>query len=161
MVAQNRRAKRDYWIEETYEAGLALLGTEVKALREGRVSLEDGYAEIRNGEVFLVNVHISPYAYGNQFNHDPLRPRKLLLHKREIKRLLGKVKERGFTLIPLSLYFVRGKAKVELALARGKKLYDKREELKRRALEKELKRGYKRYKVHWKGGEKGSTGVGR
>ncbi len=148
MVAQNRRAKRDYWIEETYEAGLALLGTEVKALREGRVSLEDGYAEIRNGEVFLVNVHISPYAYGNQFNHDPLRPRKLLLHKREIKRLLGKVKERGFTLIPLSLYFVRGKAKVELALARGKKLYDKREELKRRALEKELKRGYKRYKVH-------------
>jgi len=148
VVAQNRRAKRDYWIEETYEAGLALLGTEVKALREGRVSLEDGYAEIRNGEVFLVNVHISPYAYGNQFNHDPLRPRKLLLHKREIKRLLGKVKERGFTLIPLSLYFVRGKAKVELALARGKKLYDKREELKRRALEKELKRGYKRYKVH-------------
>ena len=148
MVAQNRRAKRDYWIEEIYEAGLALLGTEVKALREGRVSLEDGYAEIRNGEVFLVNVHISPYAYGNQFNHDPLRPRKLLLHKREIKRLLGKVKERGFTLIPLSLYFVRGKAKVELALARGKKLYDKREELKRRALEKELKRGYKRYKVH-------------
>ena len=148
MVAQNRRAKRDYWIEETYEAGLALLGTEVKALREGRVSLEDGYAEIRNGEAFLVNVHISPYAYGNQFNHDPLRPRKLLLHKREIKRLLGKVKERGFTLVPLSLYFVRGKAKVELALARGKKLYDKREELKRRALEKELKRGYKRYKVH-------------
>jgi len=148
VVAQNRRAKRDYWIEETYEAGLALLGTEVKALREGRVSLEDGYAEIRNGEAFLVNVHISPYAYGNQFNHDPLRPRKLLLHKREIKRLLGKVKERGFTLVPLSLYFVRGKAKVELALARGKKLYDKREELKRRALEKELKRGYKRYKVH-------------
>lgn len=147
MVAQNRRAKRDYWIEETYEAGLALLGTEVKALREGRVSLEDGYAEIRNGEAFLVNVHISPYAYGNQFNHDPLRPRKLLLRKREIKRLLGKVKERGFTLIPLSLYFVRGKAKVELALARGKKLYDKREELKRRALEKELKRGYDKYKV--------------
>jgi len=146
-VAQNRRAKRDYWIEETYEAGLALLGTEVKALREGRVSLEDGYAEIRNGEAFLVNVHISPYAYGNQFNHDPLRPRKLLLRKREIKRLLGKVKERGFTLIPLSLYFVRGKAKVELALARGKKLYDKREELKRRALEKELKRGYDKYKV--------------
>ena len=147
MVAQNRRAKRDYWIEETYEAGLALLGTEVKALREGRVSLEDGYAEIRNGEAFLVNVHISPYAYGNQFNHDPLRPRKLLLHKREIKRLLGKVKERGFTLVPLSLYFVRGKAKVELALARGKKLYDKREELKRRALEKEMKRGYDKYKV--------------
>ena len=146
-MAQNRRAKRDYWIEETYEAGLALLGTEVKALREGRVSLEDGYAEIRNGEAFLVNVHISPYAYGNQFNHDPLRPRKLLLHKREIKRLLGKVKERGFTLVPLSLYFVRGKAKVELALARGKKLYDKREELKRRALEKELKRGYDKYKV--------------
>jgi len=147
VVAQNRRAKRDYWIEETYEAGMVLQGTEVKALREGRVSLEDGYAEIRNGEVYLVNVHISPYAYGNKFNHDPLRPRKLLLHKREIKRLLGKVQQRGFTLIPLSVYFVRGKAKVELALARGKKLYDKREELRRKALEKELQRGYKKYKI--------------
>lgn len=147
VVAQNRRAKRDYWIEETYEAGMALQGTEVKALREGRVSLEDGYAEIRDGELYLVNVHISPYAYGNKFNHDPLRPRKLLLHKREIKRLIGKVQQRGFTLIPLSLYFVRGKAKVELALARGKKLYDKREELKRKALEKELERGYKGYKI--------------
>ncbi len=143
MVAQNRRAHRDYWIEETYEAGIALKGSEVKALREGRVSLKDGYAQIENGEVFLLNVHISPYAHGNYFNHDPLRPRKLLLHKREIKKLIGKVQQRGYTLIPLSIYFTRGKAKVELALAKGKKLYDRREELKRKALEKEFERGYK------------------
>lgn len=143
VVAQNRKAHRDYWIEETYEAGIALKGSEVKALREGRVSLKDGYAQIENGEVFLLNVHISPYAHGNYFNHDPLRPRKLLLHKREIKRLIGKVQQRGYTLIPLSIYFTRGKAKVELALAKGKKLYDRREELKRKALEKEFERGYK------------------
>ena len=143
MVAQNRRAHRDYWIEETYEAGIALKGSEVKALREGRVSLKDGYAQIENGEVFLLNVHISPYAHGNYFNHDPLRPGKLLLHKREIKKLIGKVQQRGYTLIPLSIYFTRGKAKVELALAKGKKLYDRREELKRKALEKEFERGYK------------------
>ena len=143
IVAQNRRARRDYFIEETYEAGIALQGTEVKALREGRVNLQDGYARIKDGEVYLLNVHISPYAFGNRYNHDPLRERKLLLHKREIRRLIGKVKERGFTLVPLSIYFRGGRAKVELALARGKKVYDKRESLKRKALEKELQRGYK------------------
>lgn len=144
IVAQNRRAYRDYWIEETLEAGIVLQGSEVKALREGRVNIQDGYAQIEGGEVFLLNVHISPYAHGNYFNHDPLRPRKLLLHKREIKRLIGKVQQRGYTLIPLSIYFTRGKAKVELALAKGKKLYDRREELKRKIMEKEFERGYRR-----------------
>lgn len=143
IVAQNRRAHRDYWIEETLEAGIVLQGSEVKALREGRVNIQDGYAQIEGGEVFLVNVHISPYAHGNYFNHDPLRPRKLLLHKREIKRLIGKVQQRGYTLIPLSIYFIRGKAKVELALAKGKKLYDRREELKRKIMEREFEKGYK------------------
>lgn len=142
VVAQNRRAKRDYWIEETYEAGIALLGSEVKALREGRANLQDGYAQIEDGEVYLLNVHISPYAHGNRFNHDPLRPRKLLLHKKEIKRLIGKVQQRGYTLIPLSIYFKGGWAKVELALAKGKKAYDRREELRRKALEREFERGY-------------------
>jgi SsrA-binding protein len=146
IVAQNRKAQSQYFIEETYEAGIALQGSEVKALREGRVSLRDGYAQIENGEVYLLNVHISPYAHGNRFNHDPLRPRKLLLHKREIKKLIGKVQQKGYTLIPLSIYFRRGKAKVELALARGKKVYDRREELKRKALEKEFERDYKRFK---------------
>ncbi len=144
IVAQNRRAYRDYWIEETLEAGIVLQGSEVKALREGRVNIQDGYAQVEGGEVFLLNVHISPYAHGNYFNHDPLRPRKLLLHKREIKRLIGKVQQRGYTLIPLSIYFTRGKAKVELALAKGKKLYDRREELKRKIMEKEFERGYRR-----------------
>jgi len=147
VVAQNRRAKRDYWIEETYEAGIALLGSEVKALREGRVNLQDGYAQIENGEVYLLNVHISPYAHGNRFNHDPLRPRQLLLHKREIKRLIGKVQQRGYTLIPLSIYFKGGWAKVELALAKGKKAYDRREELRRKALEKEFERSYTKYRL--------------
>jgi SsrA-binding protein len=122
---------------------MVLQGTEVKALREGRVNIKDGYARIRNGEVFLLDVHISPYAFGNRFNHDPLRPRKLLLHNREIHRLMGKVKEKGFSLIPLKIYFVCARAKVELALAKGKKLYDKRESLKRKALEREVERSYK------------------
>lgn len=143
IVAQNRRAHRDYWIEETLEAGIVLQGSEVKALREGRVNIQDGYAQIEGGEVFLLNVHISPYAHGNYFNHDPLRPRKLLLHKREIKRLIGKVQQRGYTLIPLSIYFTRGKAKVELALAKGKKLYDRREELKRKIMEREFETRYR------------------
>lgn len=142
-VAQNRKARHDYFIEERLEAGMVLQGTEVKALREGRVNIKDGYAKIKNGEVFLLDVHISPYAFGNRFNHDPLRPRKLLLHNREIHRLMGKVKEKGFSLIPLNIYFVCGRAKVELALAKGKKLYDKRESLKRKDLEREVERSYK------------------
>jgi len=143
VIAQNRKARHDYFIEESYEAGMVLQGTEVKALREGRVNLKDGYARIRDGEVFLMDIHISPYAFGNRFNHDPLRPRKLLLHDREINRLQGKVKEKGFSLIPLSIYFSHGRAKVSLALAKGKKLYDKREDLKRKVMEKEVERSRK------------------
>lgn len=140
VVAQNRKARHDYFIEESYEAGMVLQGTEVKALREGRVNLKDGYARIRDGEVFLMDIHISPYAFGNRLNHDPLRPRKLLLHDSEIHRLQGKVQEKGFALIPLSIYFSHGRAKVSLALAKGKKLYDKREALKRKVMEKEVER---------------------
>lgn len=133
VVCTNRKARHDYEIVETYEAGIVLKGTEVKALREGRANLKDSYAKIKNGEIFLINAHISPYAYGNLNNHEPERERKLLMHKREIMRLLGKVKERGYTLIPLSLYFNdRNRVKVELALAKGKSAYDKREAIKRR-----------------------------
>lgn len=140
IVAQNRKARHNYFIEESYEAGMVLQGTEVKALREGRANIKDGYARITDGEVYLMDVHISPYAFGNRFNHDPLRPRKLLMHDREINRLMGKVKEKGFSLIPLSIYFSHGRAKVSLALAKGKKLYDKREALKKKAMEKEVER---------------------
>jgi len=145
MVAQNRKARHDYFIEERYEAGMVLMGTEVKALREGRANLKDGYARIKNNEVFLMDVHISPYAFGNRLNHDPLRPRKLLLHGREIHRLTGKVREKGFSLIPLSIYFSHGRAKVSLALAKGKKLYDKREALKRKVMKKEVERAQRYY----------------
>lgn len=145
LVAQNRKARHDYFIEERYEAGMVLVGTEVKALREGRANLKDGYARIKNNEVFLMDVHISPYAFGNRLNHDPLRPRKLLLHEREIHRLTGKVREKGFSLIPLSIYFSHGKAKVSLALAKGKKLYDKREALKRKVMKKEVERSQRYY----------------
>jgi SsrA-binding protein len=140
VVAQNRKARHNYFIEDSYEAGMVLKGTEVKALREGKVNLKDGYARIKDGELFLMDVHISPYSFGNRLNHDPLRPRKLLMHGGEIHRLTGKVKERGFSLIPLSIYFSHGRAKVSLALAKGKKLYDKRETLKRRVMEKEVER---------------------
>jgi SsrA-binding protein len=140
IVAQNRKARHSYFIEERYEAGMVLQGTEVKALREGRANIKDGYARIKDGEIYLMDVHISPYAFGNQLNHDPLRPRKLLMHSREIHRLTGKVKEKGFSLIPLSIYFSHGRAKVALALAKGKKLYDKREALKRKAMAKEVER---------------------
>ena len=140
VVAQNRKARHNYFIEDSYEAGMVLKGTEVKALREGKANLKDGYARIKGGELFLMDVHISPYAFGNRLNHDPLRPRKLLMHGGEIHRLLGKVREKGFSLIPLSIYFSHGRAKVSLALAKGKKLYDKRETLKRRAMEKEVER---------------------
>jgi SsrA-binding protein len=133
VVCTNRKARHDYEIVETYEAGIVLKGTEVKSLREGRANLKDSYAKIKDGEIFLLNAHISPYAYGNVNNHDPERQRKLLMHKREIMRLLGKVKERGYTLVPLSIYFDKNnRAKVELALAKGKSSYDKRESIKRR-----------------------------
>ena len=143
LICQNKKAWHNYFIEDRYEAGISLLGTEVKSLREGRANLSDSYGKIKDGELFLVDAHISPYSFGNRFNHDPLRPRKLLLHKREIRRLIGKVQEKGFTLIPLRLYFSNGKAKVELGLAKGKKLFDKRETLRRKTMERDMERGRK------------------
>ncbi|PMQ02509.1 MAG: SsrA-binding protein [Dictyoglomus sp. NZ13-RE01] len=144
VVAVNRRARHDYFILETYEAGIALTGTEVKSLREGKVSLVDSYADIKNGELWLYDLHISPYDKGNIYNHDPKRPRKLLMHKDEIAHLIGKIKEKGLTLIPLSIYFNnRGWAKVELGLAKGKKLYDKRRDLAEKAEKRELERAFK------------------
>lgn len=141
-ITHNRQARHDYFILETVEAGLALTGTEVKSLRDGRGNLKDSYAEIRGGEAHLVNCHISPYDFGNRFNHDPLRPRKLLLHKKEIRRLHAMVKEKGLTLVPLHLYFTpQGKVKIELALAKGKKLYDKREDAAKRDAERRAERG--------------------
>ena len=139
-ITQNRRARHDYYIEDTIEAGIALIGTEVKSLRAGRASLNDSYAEITGGEVVLQNAHIDQYEPASRFNHNPLRPRRLLLHKREIRKLQSKVAERGYTLVPLSLYFKDGRVKVELALARGKKTYDKREAIKAREQERESRR---------------------
>lgn len=127
MVANNRRARFEYEILETWEAGLVLQGTEVKALREGRVNLGDAYGEIRDGEGWIVKMHIGPYEMGNRENHEPFRRRKLLLHRREIRRILPKLEEQGLTLVPLRLYFREGRAKIELGLARGKKLHDKRD----------------------------------
>ena len=143
LVCVNRQARHNYFIDETYEAGLVLLGSEVKSLRDGKANLVDSYAQIRRGEAFLINAHISPYAGANQFNHEPTRTRKLLLHGREIERLTAKTKERGLTLIPLKLYFKGGRAKIELGLARGKKLYDKRETLRRKVAEREVERSLK------------------
>jgi SsrA-binding protein len=143
LICVNRQARHNYFIDETYEAGLVLVGSEVKSLRDGKANLTDSYAQIRRGEAFLINTHISPYAGANRFNHEPKRARKLLLHAREIERLTGKTKERGLTLIPLKLYFKNGRAKVELGLARGKKLYDKRETLKRKIAEREVERSIK------------------
>jgi len=143
IVCKNKRAWHEYEIMEAVEAGMVLLGTEVKSMREGRVNLKDAYAKVQGDEVFLVEAHISPYSHGNISNHDPLRPRKLLLHKREIRRLGGKVQERGLTLIPLQIYFKEGKAKVELGLARGKRLYDKRAAIKKRDENRDLARELK------------------
>ncbi len=142
-IAVNRRARREYFIDESFEAGMVLLGSEVKSLRDGRANLADSYARVDKGQLFLVNTHISPYPAANIFNHEPTRPRKLLLHKREILRLMGKVKERGLTLIPLKLYFKDGRAKVELGLARGKKLYDKRATVKEKMVRREMERSMK------------------
>ena len=143
LICQNKKAWHNYFIEDKYEAGISLLGTEVKSLREGRANLGDSYGKIKDGEIFLVDAHISPYTHGNRFNSDPLRTRKLLLHKKEIRRLIGKIQEKGFTLIPLRLYFSNGKAKVEMGLAKGKKLFDKRETIKRKTMERDMERGRK------------------
>jgi SsrA-binding protein len=140
IIAQNRKARHDYAIVETFEAGLVLTGTEVKSLRLGRASLVDGFATIDDGEVFLRNVHIPEYDQGSWTNHEPRRTRKLLLHRGEIQRLIGKTKESGLTLVPLALYFSAGKAKVEIGLARGKRSYDKRQDLARRDADREVRR---------------------
>jgi len=145
IIAENRQARRDYFIVDEYEAGLVLLGTEVKSLRQGRANLKDSYARIKNGEVFLYQLHIAPYPFAYYDNHDPLRPRKLLLHKHEIKRLYGKMNEKGHTLIPIRLYFKGGKAKILLALAKGKRKVDKREAIKRRDAQRDLDRQIKNY----------------
>lgn len=142
-IAVNRRARHDYIIEETVEAGIVLTGSEVKALREGKANLKDSYGRIEHGEAWLWNAHISPYGPASPFGHEPTRTRKLLLHGHEIARLHGKVKERGLTLIPVRLYFKNGRAKVELALARGKKRYDKRAAIREREVRRELDRAGK------------------
>ena len=143
-IAVNRRAHHEFLIEETFEAGIVLLGSEIKALREGKANLKDSYGRIEGDEVWLWNAHISPYGPASQFGHEPTRSRKLLLHRSEIARLNGKVKERGLTLVPLRLYFKNGRAKVELALARGKKQHDKRESIKEREVQREIDRAMKR-----------------
>jgi SsrA-binding protein len=140
VIARNRKARHDYFILDTWEAGLVLTGTEVKSLRDGKASLVDSHAVINGAELFLLNMHISPYEKGNIYNHEPTRTRKLLLHRKEIRRLIGAVEKQGLTLVPLELYFVRGRAKVLIALARGKKLHDKRETAKRRDAEREMAR---------------------
>ena len=145
IIAQNRKARRDYFIVDEYEAGLVLKGTEVKSLRLGRANLKDSYARIKNGEVFVYQLHIAPYPFAYYDNHDPLRPRKLLLHKHEIKRLYGKVNEKGLSMIPLRLYFKNGKVKIVVALVKGKRKYDKRDAIRRRDEQRDLNREIKNY----------------
>jgi SsrA-binding protein len=146
IIAVNRKARHDYFIEDEYETGLVLKGTEVKSLRLGKVNLKDSYARIKDGEVFIYQMHIGPYPFAHFDNHDPLRTRKLLLHRQEIKRINAKVNEKGHTLIPLKIYFKAGKVKMSLALAKGKRQYDKREAIKRRDEQRELARERKKYR---------------
>ena len=143
VIAQNRRARHDYFVLETWEAGIELKGTEVKSLRLGKCNLMDFYAAVKNGEMFVLGMHISPYEKGNIFNKDPFRVRKLLMHKREIMRLFGKVKQDGLTLIPLSLYFLNSKVKLELGLCKGKQLHDKRQDMAKRDAKREIDRAMK------------------
>jgi SsrA-binding protein len=148
VVATNRKAFHDYHIEERYEAGMVLQGTEVKALREGRINLRDSFARVDGAAVILHNCHISPYSHGNIMNHDPLRPRKLLLHRREIDKLLGRTQQKGLTLVPLKLYFTpKGKAKIELGLGKGKHEYDRRDDLKEREARRDVERALKSRKT--------------
>jgi SsrA-binding protein len=153
LVAQNKRARYDYHIDETWEAGMVLQGTEVKSLRAGRASLVDGYAVVRDGEVWLMGVHIPEYTQGTWTNHEPRRPRKLLMHRREIVRLIAKTQEQGLTLIPLSLYFKDGRAKVEIGLAHGKRAHDKRQDIAKREASREMDRAVRhRMRSSAKGG---------
>ncbi len=146
IVSDNRQARFLYDILETYQAGIELKGTEVKSIREGKVNLRDGYGLIRNGELWLINVHISPWgSASNYFNHDPLRTRKLLLHKEEIRKLVGKVEQKGLTLVPLKMYLKNGWVKVDIGLGKGKKLHDKREDMKRRDDKREIERAIKQF----------------
>lgn len=142
-VVKNRKARHEYHVLDTWQAGVVLQGTEVKSLRDGRANLQDAFARFDGGDLWLHNLHISPYEPANRFNHEPLRPRKLLLHRAELRRMVGQVQQKGLTLIPLDIHFASGVAKVTLALAKGKKLHDKREDLKRRAEQREMERAYK------------------
>lgn len=139
VLANNRRARHDYHLLEQFQVGIVLLGTEVKSAREGKIQLKDSYATVKNNELWLLNAHISPYTHGNRENHDPLRPRKLLAHRREISRLTGKTQEKGLTLVPTRVYLQRGRIKCDLALAKAKKLYDKREKIKRKEADREAR----------------------
>ena len=143
LIANNKKAFHDYFIEDTYEAGIALAGTEVKSLRMGKCSIKESFIRVENGEVYIYGMHISPYEHGNIFNVEPMRPRKLLMHKKEIMRLLGKTKEQGLTLVPLKAYFKKDKIKIELALAKGKKLYDKREAAAEKSAKREIEKAMK------------------
>ena len=143
IICKNKKAYHDYFIEDRYEAGIVLKGTEVKSLRLGKAQLVDSYAVFRGEELFLLNAHVSPYSYAARDNHDPTRSRKLLLHKKELQKLLGKVNEKGLSLVPLKLYFKNGKVKVEIGLAKGKRLHDKRETMKKKAMEKDMERALK------------------
>lgn len=147
QLAGNKKAFHDFFIEESYEAGLELFGTEVKSIRAGRVNLKDSYAQIRNGEVFVLGMHISPYEQGNIFNKDPMRDKKLLLHKYEIEKLTGYTAQKGYTLVPLSLYLVRGRVKLKLGVAKGKHNYDKRQALKEKSAKREIQ---KQMKENWR-----------
>jgi SsrA-binding protein len=146
VVCQNRKAFHDYFIEDTLEAGIALSGTEVKSLREGKANLKDSYVLVKGGEVFLLNCHISPYSHGNIMNHDPVRTRKLLLHRKEIDRMSGKAAAKGYTLIPLKIYFKASFAKVEIGLAKGKRLFEKRDTIKEREAKREIEKAMKNRK---------------
>lgn len=144
VIARNKKAKHDYHIEETYEAGIILQGTEIKSIRARNVNLKDSFAMVENGEIFLYNMHISPYKQGNRYNHDPERKRKLLLHKNEIRKLIGYTKRKGYTLVPLALYLKHDLAKVELALAKGKNVHDKRRDIAKKTAEREIEKAFRR-----------------
>ncbi|MFO7951261.1 MAG: SsrA-binding protein SmpB [Bacillota bacterium] len=147
VISTNRKARHEFRVEETYEAGIVLTGTEVKSIRNARVNLKDSYAKVEGGELFLYNMHVSPYDPGNRYNHEPLRTRKLLMHKREIARLAGKVKEKGYALIPLKVSLREGLVKIELGLARGKKKYDKRRDIAERDQKREMEREFKEKQI--------------
>ncbi|MBT2615222.1 SsrA-binding protein SmpB [Peribacillus frigoritolerans] len=143
QLAQNKKAYHDFFIEQTFEAGIVLKGTEIKAIRAARVNLKDAFAKIENGEIYLHNMHVSPYEQGNQFNHDPLRTRKLLLHKKEISKLIGETKVTGYTIVPLKMYLKNGFAKVLIGLGKGKKQYDKRDDLKKKEAKRDIERAFR------------------